>query len=235
MATVADLIAGAFRVLGVLAADEIPSASEQSNAFDSLNRMMDSWANERLTLFATSRDTYALTPGLNPHTIGTGGTFNVTRPIRIDRASLVLANSSNAELPLNILDDEGWQLAQGKTTQGTPVYLWPETKYPLINLWLNPVPLNADTLVLYTWQQLGRFAAATSTVAFPPGYEEAILFNLAKRLAPEYGATLSPEAAETAVESLASVKRLNTKPAYLRSDPALLHHQPFNVISGDRG
>lgn len=231
----ADLIADALKILGVLAAGETPAANEQTDAFNRLNDMLDSWANERLTLFATSRDAYTLTPGHNPHTIGGGGDFNATRPIRIDRASLVLAASSNAELPLNIVDDEGWQIAQGKSTTGTPYILWPETKYPLINLWLNPIPVNADTLVLYTWQQIGRLASVSATVSLPPGYARALRYNLAMELAPMYGAQPSDLAIQTAMDSKADIKRINTKPGYLRSDPALLQRRPFNVISGDRG
>jgi hypothetical protein len=231
--TVADLIKSAFRVLGVLAAEETPSAAEQSDAFNTLNRMVDSWANERLALYATLRSAYALTPGLNPHTIGTGGTFNTTRPVRIDRASLVLASSANAELPLAMLSDAEWQSTQGKLVTGNPTSLWVETAYPLAKLWLHPVPVSADTLVLYTWQQLGRFASTSSAVAFPPGYEEALIFNLAKRLAPEYGVSLSAEAADIANESKAVLKRLNSHPSYVRSDASVLSGGHFNLISGD--
>lgn len=116
MSTVADLIKGAFKVLGVLAAEETPSAAEQQDAFAALNDMLDGWANERLTLFATRRDSYTLTPSLNPHTIGTLGTFATTRPVHIDRASIVLATSTNSELPLKLLSDAEWQATQGKAT-----------------------------------------------------------------------------------------------------------------------
>ncbi len=237
MSTVADLISDALKILGVLAAGETPAANELADGFTRLNDMLDSWATERLSLFATSRDSYTLTPGLNPHTIGNEGspTFNATRPIRIDRASIVLAVSPNAELPLNVCSDEEWQLTQGKTTNGTPFRLWPETKYPLISLWLNPVPVAADTLVLYTWQQLGRFAATSTVVDMPPGYARALKYNLARELAPTYGEELSQSGAEIAAESLANLKRLNTKPLYMGSDPALLRRGPFNIISGDRG
>lgn len=233
--SVAQLIAGAFRLLGVLAAEEVPTDAEQANAFDALNDMLDSWGNERLTLFATSRDTYTLIPNHNPHTIGLGGDFNVTRPVRIDRASLVLASSANTELPLEILSDAQWQITQGKNTTGKPVYLWPETKYALINLWLNPVPVVPDFLVLYTWQQLGRFSATTVSVDFPPGYARAFRYNLAKELAPEYGVSLSKEADDIATESKAILKRINTKPVTMRSDGAVLRPGRFNVIAGDKG
>lgn len=231
--TAADLIEGAFRVLGVLAAEETPSASEQEDGLEVLNELLDSWANDRLALFATLRSSYTLTPSLNPHTIGSGGTFNATRPVKIDRASIVYAGSTNSEIPLEMLSDDEWQIRQGKASTGVPSGLWIESAYPLMKLWLNPIPQNADTLVLYTWQQLTSFASASDTLSVPVGYARALRYNLAKDLAPEYGVQLSDVAAEIAAESLAKLKRTNTKPLYLRSDAATLRHGGFNLISGD--
>jgi hypothetical protein len=231
--TVAELIRGAFRTLGVLATEETPKASEQADALVILNDMLDSWAGERLVLFATLRSTYALTPSLSPHTIGALGTFATTRPVRIDRASVITAGATGSETPLRLLSDAEWQDTQGKGTPGTPTYLWVETSHPLMRLHFFPVPNAADTLVLYTWQQLGRFPSANSDVDFPPGYARAIRYNLAKELAPEYGVSLSAEAAFIADESKSTLKRLNERHSYLRCDPAVLQGGAFDLVSGD--
>jgi hypothetical protein len=233
MATVAELIRGSLRVLGVLASEESPTSAEESDALAVLNDMMDSWASERLALFATLRSTHTLTAGLNPHTIGTSGTFNTTRPVRIDRASIVPAAATGSETPLLMLSDDEWQNTQGKTSSGTPTALWVDSAYPLMKLHLWPVPAAADSLVLYTWQQLGRFASTATTFDLPPGYGRAIRFNLAKELAPEYGMRLSPEAMDAANESKASLKQVNHRPSYLRSDPAVLTPGALNITSGD--
>lgn len=230
MATVADLIRGAFRVLGVLAASESPKASEQADGLESLNDMLDSWASERLTLFATLRSTHTLTPSLSPHTIGTAGTFNTTRPIRIDRASIV---SGGSETPISILSDAEWQETQGKDSVGTPSMLWYETAYPLGKIWLNPVPAAAATLALYTWQQLGRFASVATTFDLPPGYGRAIRFNLAKELAPEYSVAMSAEAMDIANESKSMLKRANQQTSHMGSDPAVLGGGAFNLVTGE--
>lgn len=234
MATVADLIRASFRTLGVLAAEETPAAQEQSDALETLNDMLDSWAGERLVLYATLRSTHTLTPSLNPHTIGTSGTFNTTRPVRIDRASIALASSTGSENPLDILSDAEWQATQGKTSTGTPSSLWIESHHPLTKLWLNPVPSAADTLVLYTWQQLGRFASVNTTVDLPPGYARALRHNLAVELAAEYGHQVPAELANIANESKATLKHLNHKPSFLRCDPAILGGS-FNISTGSGG
>jgi hypothetical protein len=231
--TVAQIVRDAFLVLGVLASEETPSASEESDALRVLNRMLDSWAAERLVLSATLRSTHTLTVALNPHTIGTGGTFATTRPVRIDRASIIPLAAPGSELPLDMLDDNEFQGLQGKTTAGRPFALWVETSYPTAKLHLFPIPNAADTLVLYTWQQIGRFTATSDSFDMPPGYERAIVANLAKALAPQYGVTLSAEAAADAGESKAALKRLNYKPIYAQCDSAVLGGGGFNIISGD--
>jgi hypothetical protein len=232
---VLSVITGAFRALGVLASGEAPSAAEASDALGALNDMLDSWANERLVLFGTLRSAYALTAGRNPHTIGSAGDFDTTRPVRIDRASLVLAGQANTETPLNLLSDAEWQATQGKAGTGQPLNLWVQTGFPLTSLWLNPVPVAADTLVLYSWQQLGRFSVAGDTVALPPGYSRALRLNLALELAPEYGVEPSPTLLTNAGSAKAELKRVNSKPSYLRSDAAVLGQGAFNLISGDKG
>ncbi len=228
--TVADLIRMAFRTIGILAAEEAPSAAEQSDAFNALNDMLDSWALEHLVLFATRRSSHVLTPGLNPHTIGTGGTFSTTRPIRVDRASIL---SAGVERPLALLSDGEWQATPAKAAAGFPAALWADTAYPLMGLNLNPVPNAADTLVLYTWQQLGRFTATSDSFDLPPGYARALRSNLAMELAPDFGVSVSQELAKIAGESKAALKSQNMKPSYLRCDPAVLSGSRFNLITGD--
>lgn len=218
MTTVADLIRRSLTILGVVAAGESVKAEDQEDAFNVLNDMLDSWAGERPVLFATLRSTYTLTPSLAPHTIGVGGTFNTTRPVRIDRASITPAGASGTEYPLRLLSDAEWQATQGKTNTGMPLALWVETSHPLMKLNLWPIPSAADTLVLYTWLQLGRFAATSTTVDLPPGYARAIRYNLAKELAPEFGVALSAEALSIADESKSTLKRMNHQSSYLQSD-----------------
>jgi hypothetical protein len=231
--TVAELIRGAFRTLGILASEETPRAQEQADALDTLNDLLDAWATERLNLFATLRSAHVLTPSLNPHTLGTLGTFDTTRPVRVDRASLTQSGTPGSETPLRLLSDAEWQDTPSKDSTGTPVRLWVETSYPLMRLHLHPVPNSADTLVLYTWQQLGRFASANDDFDMPPGYARALRFNLAKEMAPEYGISLSGEAVAVAIESKATLKSLNERPSYLRSDPAVLQGGRFCIVSGD--
>ena len=46
----------------------------------------------------------------------------------------------------------------------------------------------------------------------PPGYVDALSYNLAIRIAPEYEVTPSPTVAALAIETKANIKRLNSTP-----------------------
>lgn len=233
--TVSDLIRFSMRAIGVLAASEVPSADELNDAFAILNAMLDSWASENLTIYATMRAPYTLQVGLQPHTIGLGGTFNTVRPVRIDRASIIPVSSPGTERPLWIMSDAEWQDQQAKTAGGISLLLWPQMEYPLIKLFLWPIPSQADTLMLYTPEQITRFPATSTTFDLPPGYERGLKWALAKELAPEFGVTLSGEAADNAAQAVANIKRLNHRASYLKADPAILPGGGrFNLIAGDR-
>jgi len=232
--TVADLIRRAFKTMGVLAAEETPSAAEQADALDTLNALLASWEGERLVLFATLQIAFTFTPNHSPHTIGVGGDFDTTRPSRIDRASAMPGDGmTGAEFPIRLISDAEWQNLQGKMSGGMPALLWVETTYPLMKLHFNPIPNATDTLILYTWHQLGRFTSASADFDFPAGYARALAFNLAKELAPEYGVSLSAEAVAIAEESKSTLKRLNERQNYLRCDPAVLQGGFFGLVSGD--
>lgn len=231
MATVAELIRSTFRLIGVLADGETPTAAQEAHALTSLNDMLDSWAGERQVLFSTLRSTHTLTPSLSPHTMGDGGTFDTTRPVRIDRASIVGAGS-NTERPIDLLSDSEWQEVGDKSATGSPSALWVDTAHPAIGLHLWPIPSAADTLVLYSWRQIGRFTATSDVVDFPPGYARCVRYNLAIELAPEYGVAVSGEVANIASESKTILKRLNHKPGYLSGDPALSGRGHSNIETG---
>lgn len=235
--TVSEFIRATLRTLGVLASGETPTADEEQDAFVTLNDMIDSWATERLMLFTTQRLEFTLAPGVSPHTLGlaTGspGQLYGARPIRIDRASIIPASATGSEYPLQLLSDAEWQATQAKTSTGTPTSLWVRTSYSTLGLFLHPIPNAADTLIVYTTQQLGRFTATDDEFDFPPGYARAVRYNLAKELAPEFGVSLAPEALAIADESKANLKRINYQPSYLRSDAAVLGAGGFNLISGD--
>jgi len=230
--TAADLIRRSLKLLGVLAAGESLRAEDQADGLIELNLLLGSWANERLEVHGTRRATYTLTPNLSPHTIGSGGTFNTTRPLRIDGAGVMLVGTT-IETPLGLWADSEYRAVGNKAQTGTvPTHLWVEWTHPAANLWLWPVPTTAATLVLYPWSRISELAAS-DTVSLPDGYENALAHALALQIAPMYGVEPGARLLQNADESLAAIKRTNLQTLVSRSDPALLRRGTFNPYTGD--
>lgn len=220
MATAADIIRDALKALAVLAAGETLGADDQADGIRALNLLLGSWANERILVHGTRRATYTLTPSLSPHTIGSGGTLNTTRPLRIDGAGVIPVGSTN-ETPLKILTDAEYQAIPDKAlTEVSPQRLWVEWTHPTAKLWFWPVPTTAATLALYTWSRIAEFAAS-DTVTLPDGYEDALIHALALRLAPSYGVQPSTQLVQNAMDAKAAIMRTNSPDVVSELDSAL--------------
>jgi len=208
MATASDLINRALRLIGVVASGETPSAADTNDALTTLNTMLDSWTNERLTCYATQEDTFNLTSGTGTYTIGSGATFNMTRPVKIESA--YVNDSQDNSYPLVQIDADAWGKIGTKTSGATfPSYFWYETSFAngVIHLW--PEPGSGVTITLQTRQPFTSFATTGTTVSLPPGYERAIIYSLAIEIAPEYGISITPEIAAVNAKAKYDLKRVN--------------------------
>ena len=70
MAIPFDIISGALKDIGALAAGEIPTADAAQDALDLMNGMIDQWSNENMMVFNTSEIIFTVTPGQIQYTIG---------------------------------------------------------------------------------------------------------------------------------------------------------------------
>lgn len=231
MATALDLISGSLRLLGAIAPGEVPSGAEGADGLTALNDLIESWNIERLQIPAIQRTTHTLTIGLNPHTIGTSGTFNTTRPVKIENAGLMLSGSS-IEHPLHPLTEQEWAEIVTKAQSGQPGEFFYRANFPLGAIYLNPVPSAADTLVLYTWTPLSSVAALATTLAFAPGYNRALRYNLAVEIASEYGRPLPQDVLAIAIESKGRLKSLNEPTQVAVCDAALVYPPVFDINAG---
>lgn len=220
MTTALSLITQAAKKIGVVFKSESLDSDEATDGLTALNNMLSSWANDSLLVYARTWESFTLTGGTGSYTIGTGGNFNTTRPIAIVEAYVRIAS---VDYPLEIIPDEVYnQYITIKSIQTSPSrYLNYDNAYPLGNIRLYTVPSTNDTLFLLTEKPFSSFALS-DTVTFPPGWERAIVYNLALELAPEYGETAPPEVVMLAAESKAEIKRasMRNKPmSYLPDVP----------------
>lgn len=224
MSTALELIESSMRLATVLASGETATADEANDGLKTLNDLLENWSLENLTVWQGNNEQFALTPGVSNYTIGPGGDFNTTRPIRIG-ASFTRVNDSDFPLIQWGLDE--YNAVSVKTVGGIPeqyVYL---NDYPLGEIILYPVPATASTLFLNTDRVLTFPVALSTVLAFPPGYERALRYALAANLAPEYGVTPLPSVGAIATASKADLKRANRKRIVAAYDGTLLGEPPF--------
>jgi hypothetical protein len=225
-----DLIASSLRLIGVLASGETPSGAITTDAQIVLQQMIDSWQADRLMIFTMVIAEFALVPSQQTYTYGVGGNFNAARPARIERASIVsLTNPAQPlELPIPLYTDKDWQenIPVKLINTTLPQAVYDDGAFPLRNLSYWPIPTVVVNTRLYSWNPLTTFSDLTTDNLFPPGYVEALRYNLAVRLIAEMPGNFNPIMVSTTLqlanESLARIKSMNLPVVEASCDDALV-------------
>jgi hypothetical protein len=223
--TALDMIKRARRLIGALAVGETLEDELANDGLEALNSMLASWSLDELAVYVTKISTHNLT-GVQSFSIGTGGTFNVERPDRIEAAFITVSGN---DYPLQIIDNEQWNAITEKDTTATiPAYLKYDATVPLGNISLFPIP-TGGSLTINSFQPLQTFTNLTDVLVFPNGYERAIASNLAIEIAPETGKQVSQELAKMARESKAAIMRINARMPVLGMDSTLVNKSRFGA------
>lgn len=204
-------LTASLRKLGVYASGETPTPENLADALSAGQSMLRSWAAERINVFASTKEDVVLTPGTFLYTWGTGGSINSDRPHQVLGASIV--DSSEVTHRVDIISEGKYRSITVKTTISRPYALFFQPTFPLANIYLYPIPdiaetLSLDSLKLFT--ETSSFTSLSDMLSFPPQYEEALIFNLSVRLAPEFGKSISAEVVAIAASSYNRVITLNS-------------------------
>lgn len=225
MTAVSTIIGDALIEIGAFAVGDAIPASDFQFALRTLNRMLALWNNDALMIYTQNRQVFNLVAGKQTYSIGTGGDFNIPRPTKIPLVSVLINSGPNPlEMPMDIMTDEEWQQLNIKQTTSTfPVKVWFDGNSPLLNAWFWPVPTTAaNQVVLYSWNTFQPATSINSTVAFPDGYDEALVSNLALMLCTSYGIQPNPLLIKRAQVSKHALQSVNNEPMYARLDIAAL-------------
>ena len=235
MATPSSMVIRALQMLGGKVIGGTLTADEQTAYLAVLNSMMESWSLERLMCYQVVQESKALTASVGSLTIGSGGTWNTDRPVKIVDPCFV-RDTNSIDYPLQIINAEAYGRITSKTIDGTyPRFIFYDSAYVagLATIYLWPEPQAGLTLYINSWKQLQTFALISTTVVLPPGYQRAIESNLAVELAAGY----RPVPAETlliAKQSKAAIKGANLPDTMMRLDPGVVstHAGGYNIYTG---
>ncbi len=207
--TVRTLLTRTMSLIGVIGSGEAMSAAESADALLSANDLLETWSTEGLMLYKFEKVASNISSG------------DVSEAYTQDPANIEYAMQliSGVETPVRILTHKEWASIADKTSTGSiieSIFIQGANSGALIFPY--PVPSANVVINLYRKTTLTAFASLDTALAWPQGYGRAFRFALAGDLAPEYGKELSPKIEQTARESKAYLKRLNSKPVKLKSD-----------------
>jgi hypothetical protein len=221
-------------------------AAQSTQALAILNQMMGTWA-QQLTSSAIAGVSVPLLAGRSTYSwASTGDITTVPAPSnqnQIQSATLRLGTTTPPiEIPLAVLTDDMYTAIPIKSLSSTqPTAIWFQIgapgNAPTVFVW--PVPNNAlHSLGIYVQLNFGPFAdLSTTSYVFPDGYEEAIIYNLERRLAGPYGRDMPAEDAILARETFANIMRANQRLSDLPNDFATAfgpaHKHGYNIQSGN--
>lgn len=209
---VSTMILRGLRMTGEKARGETLDANEAIQCLSEINAMIESWSLSPLLCYQLTQYSFPLTAGTVSSTIGPGATMSTTvRPVKLVDPCFV-RDGSNMDTPLSIISPQSYGGIVMKGTGNTyPTYITynqglDSSGFGLINVY--PAPSSNLTLYINTQQAVGNFAAVSTMVSLPPGYQRAIESNYAIESVAGIG-SVSPEVVKIARDSLALIKTQN--------------------------
>ena len=234
MATAADLINGALRLIGQLAEGETPTNETSQDALAAMNQMLDSWSTERLSVYSTQDQVFTWPAVTLSRTLGPTGNFVGPRPVYLDDATYFRDPATNVSYGLRMINQQQYNGIAVKTVRSTyPQVMWVNMTHPDIELYIYPVPTRDLEFHFVSVSPLTQPATLTTDLAFPPGYLRAFRYNLAMELAPEFGIEPSVQVQRIAMASKRTLKRVNA-PDDIMSMPysMMATRRRFNIYTG---
>lgn len=207
MTTVSTLVYDAMYAARVLGQDETPTSADVQLVLRRLNRMLDSWSNEKQMIFLNDSETFTLTAGQQAYSTSL---LAEGRPININSMRL---NLNGIDYPVSQIDQQKWNAIPIKSVSSIPVWFYYDGAMPNAQMFFYPVPFAAFTAYIYCQRPLAGALTLTDTLTMPQGYEAAIVAGLAADIWPSFKAGDVPKAliAER-TQTRAVLKRTNFNP-----------------------
>lgn len=178
------IIKDALRMCGAYATGNSPSTDDMADGLEALNSLLKSWQLIN-GLWLKSFITIPLNTSSQSYSIP-DGTDTTYRPTRV--FSGVIRDSSNNDIPLNIISRTDYENFSSKSSTGkvSSVYYDPQLSTGKLYVW--PVSsVSTDSLVLTVDRPIYDVVADTETVDLPQEWIECLKHGLAWRLSKSYG------------------------------------------------
>jgi hypothetical protein len=233
--TAREMIGSAHRLLNLVnAGNALPEAVYQENLL-TLNRMIDSWNTERLSVFSTQDQIFTWPAGEITRTLGPSGNFAGNRPILVDDATYYRDPGTNVSFGIKLINQQQYDSIAVKTVTSTyPQVMFVNMTYPDVTMTVYPKPTRDLEWHIISVDTLDEPVNLSTVLYYPPGYLRAFTYNLAMEFAPEFGLEPNPQVQRIAMTSKRNLKRINNPDDVMALPYALVaNRQRFNIYAGN--
>lgn len=183
-----QIVNAALRKLAVLPSGGSANSNQLTEAVVALNSILKAFAADGMPLWAITTFSFTTVAGQNVYDIGVGQTLNTVAPLKLLQA--MRAPSGDTQVPLNIYPRYDFNILPNLSTiTGTPVNLYYQKlsdDHGKIYLW--PYPSDSTTTITLDYHRpFQDMVNSTDNLDFPVYWTQAVTYNLAWALAPEYG------------------------------------------------
>lgn len=225
MTTARDWITSALYANGSLTQGETLAAEDAAIALARLNMMLDSWSLEPGTVWALDQDSFTMTPAVASYSTSllAGGRPQGIKSVRVSLSGIDWPVMSN-------IDETTYNAIGYKAAAGIPTLVWVNNTMPDATMYFWPTPYAAFTATVACWGLLQGPLTLDTVITTPPGYDLAVVDNLALLTCSSFGRTPSQELKESAKASKAIVKRSNSRPREMLTGlPTASRNRRFNI------
>lgn len=220
---VGDLLTNALVDGGIVGIDEAVEAAILNRAFRQANWLLAQWARKRWMIYRIQD--YAVTAnGNQTYNVGLNADININpRPDRLEYAFVRFLNTGGpaqfpVDIPLDIIQShEDYSRITVKSIGTLPWRIFYDPVWPVGVLFPWPVPQSGLYQLHVGFKcVLPRFTNIQEPINFPPEYEPAMNYNLARRFRASYQMPADPEISALARDSLNVIRLANSAMSTLR-------------------
>ena len=232
--TVGGIIRAAMRKVLILDPGEPIPKDDEGDALEACQFMADAWTTETLLIPVVGVVTKTLQADSTSYTIGIyPGTppdadvhIETARPEKIIGA--FIRDSAGTDYPQKIIYVKQFNRISRKSEGSRPSQFYVRQGWPLDTIIFESLPYATETINLTVIQPLSEIlavASLTEVINLPPGYKQALVYNLALEYAPEWGKDPKNFVTKTAKDTKKWIKRKNYRSIILGMDRALTSHK----------
>lgn len=214
-----QVIDASLRVLGVLRSGDSSNGTQmETDASEALNLMLKAWQNLGIQLWTRKQQTVAFTTGTSNTNFKTpGGGVNVATPLRVVSA---YRKDTSSDVEMSSLSRDEYDRLSNKSSNGTPTQFFYDYRDTVGDFYIWPAP-SANTNIVVTYHRpFDDMDSDADDLDFPQSWMDAVKWNLAVRLAPEFGRPLTQEIVALATNTLQAAQEAGYEEGSVRIQPS---------------